>query len=240
MEGRRAVKEALLAGRAVDRLYVLSSAEGMGPLVKLAKDAGAVVIECDRPRLDALSETGAHQGVLATMAARAYAQPEDILARAEALGQPLFLVVCDGVEDERNLGAIIRCAEAAGAHGVVIPKRRSAGLSAVTAKASAGAVEHLPVARVPGIPAFLRWLKERQIWVYGTAASAAQTVFDTNFSGGTAIVLGSEGYGLARLTADMCDVLVSIPQWGRVGSLNVSAAAAIVLYQVALGRARGR
>ncbi len=233
IEGRRAVREALAAGRTLDRLYILSGGEGLGELAARAKAAGAVIVECGRQRLDSMSLTKAHQGVIAVAAAHKYADPEDILRRAEGLGEPPFIVVCDCIEDEGNLGAVIRSAEAAGAHGVVIPKRRSAGLSAVTAKASAGAVEHLPVARVPGIPAYLRELKDQNIWIYGTDADADKSVFDADFSGGIAIVVGSEGQGMSRLTAENCDFMLKIPLYGRISSLNVSAAAAVVLCQAA-------
>lgn len=230
VEGRRAVNEALRAGRPVDKLYVLRGGEGLSPLIALAREAGAVVIDCDRVRLDALSRTHAHQGVIASMSAWRYAEVEDILRTAADRGEPPFLVVCDGVEDPGNLGSIIRTAEAAGAHGLIIPKRRSAGLSPLTAKASCGAVEHLPVARTPGIPALLRQLKEKGIWIYGADASGTQSVFSVDFSGGVALVFGSENHGLSRLAAEQCDFLVRIPMRGRVASLGVAAAAAVVIY----------
>lgn len=233
IEGRRAVREALAAGRTLDRLYILSGGQGLGELAGMAKAAGAVIVDCNRQRLDSMSLTKAHQGIIAVTAAHKYAEPEDILRRASERGEPPFIVVCDSVEDEGNLGTIIRSAEAAGAHGLIIPKRRSAGLSAVVAKASAGAVEHLPVARVPGIPAYLRGLKEKNVWIYGTDANAPQSVFDADFSGGVAIVVGSEGQGMSRLTAESCDFMLKIPLYGKISSLNVSAAAAVVLCQVA-------
>lgn len=233
IEGRRAVAEAVKSGRALDRLYVLSGGGGLGGLIDSAREEGAVIVECSRQRLDSMSVTKAHQGVIAVAAAHRYARLEDIFLRAQEKAEPLFVVVCDSVEDEGNLGAIIRSAEVAGAHGVIVPKRRSAGLSAVVAKASAGAVEHLPVARVPGVPACLRILKERNVWIYGTAADAPRTVFETDFSGAVAVVVGSEGRGISRLAAESCDFMVGIPVYGRVESLNVSAAAAVVLCQVA-------
>jgi len=233
VEGRRAVAEALRAGRPVDRLYALKSAEGLEPLVSQARQTGAVVVFCDRDRLDAMSQTRAHQGVIATVAAWDYATVEDMLAAARAKNQPPFLVVCDGVEDPGNLGSIIRTAESAGAHGLVLPKRRSAGLSPLTAKASCGALEYLPVARVPGIPALLRQLKEQNIWIYGADAEGSLSVFEADFNGGIALVFGSESDGLSRLSREQCDFLIHIPMRGHVASLGVAAAAAIVIYAAA-------
>ncbi len=236
VEGRRAVAEALRAGRPVERLLVLKGAEGMGALVAQARQAGAVVSFCDRIRLDTLSQTRNHQGVIATVAAWRYHTVEDMLALAHRKGEPPFLVVCDGVEDPGNLGSILRTAETAGAHGLIVPKRNSAGLSPLTAKASCGALEYLPVARVPGIPTLLRQLKEKNVWIYGAAADGNVSVFDTDFAGGVALVLGSEGEGMARLTQEQCDFLVNIPMRGHVSSLGVAAAAAVMIYAVARGR----
>jgi 23S rRNA (guanosine2251-2'-O)-methyltransferase len=220
-------------------MYVLRRGEGLGALVAQARAAGAVVIFCERAQLDAMSATGAHQGVIASVAAWTYAALEDILDIARAREEAPFLVVCDGVEDPGNLGAILRTAEAAGAHGLVVPKRRSAGLSPLTAKASSGAIEHLPVARVPGVPALLRRLKEENIWIYGAAVGGGD-IFTTDFSGGVALVFGSEGQGLSRLTAEQCDFLLGVPMRGRVASLNVSAAAAVMMYAVVRSRLAGR
>lgn len=234
VEGRRTVAEVLRAGRPIDKLYVLTSAKGLGELIGQARESGAVIVECDKIRLDRLSQTGTHQGVIATVAAYAYSEMDDIFARAG--DEPLLIVVCDGIQDEHNLGAVIRTAEAVGAHGVVIPKRRSAGLSAVTARASAGAVEHLPVARVPGIPSLLRELKEKGIWIYGAAGEAAADAFNTDFILPAALVLGNEEEGLHRLTRELCDMLVALPMRGRTASLNVSCAAAVLLYRMRFGR----
>ncbi|MCL2030383.1 MAG: 23S rRNA (guanosine(2251)-2'-O)-methyltransferase RlmB [Oscillospiraceae bacterium] len=231
VEGRRAVAEALRAGHPPDKVYALKGAEGLGALLGQARAKGAVIVECDRRRLDAMAQTANHQGVIALLAPVSYAETDDLFRLAEERGEPPLLVVCDGVEDEGNLGAVIRSAEAAGAHGVIVPKRRSAGLSPVTVRASAGAAEHLPVARVPGVPACLRALKERGVWLYGADAAGDRSLFDADLSGPSAIIVGAEGRGLSRLTAESCDFLVSIPMRGKVGSLNVSAAAAVMLYQ---------
>ena len=190
-----------------------------------------MVIPVDRRKLDGMSVTHAHQGIIALAAARPYATLDDIFALAESRGEAPLIVVCDELSDPHNLGAIIRSAECAGAHGVVIPKRRSAGLTPVVAKASAGAVEYLPVARVPNIPSALKELQTRGVWVYGTAADGGQALFDADFQGPAAIVIGNEGAGMGRLVRQTCDVLVRIPMRGRISSLNASAAAAILLYE---------
>jgi 23S rRNA (guanosine2251-2'-O)-methyltransferase len=206
----------------------------LGELKDLAKDGGAVIVERDRQFLDRLSQTGTHQGVIATAAAYHYGGMDDILAKAA--GGKLFIVVCDEVQDEGNLGAIIRTAEAAGAHGVVIPKRRSAGLSAVTARASAGAAEHIPVVRVSGISSFLRELREMGVWVYGASGGAAENAFETDLELPAALVFGNEETGLRRLTRELCDKLVALPMSGKTASLNVSCAAAVLIYRVKYGR----
>ena len=177
------------------------------------------------------TSTHSHQGVIAVAAAAAYATLEDLLDRAAGRGEPPLLVICDEISDPHNLGAIIRTAECAGAHGVIIPKRRSAGLTAVTAKTSAGAVSYLPVARVPNLPAALKELKKRGIWIFGTAADGAVPLYGADLRSPAAIVIGSEGDGMGRLVRESCDFLVSIPMKGSISSLNASAAAAILLYE---------
>ena len=233
IEGRNAVAEAIRSGVSIDKLYI-AKGETDRTLARLAADAkltGAVVVETDRRKLDAMSLTHSHQGIIAIAAVRAYAEVEDILGIAEARGERPLLVVCDEISDPHNLGAIIRTAECAGAHGVIIPKRRSAGLTAVVAKTSAGAVAHVPVARVPNIPALLKDLKKQGVWVFGTAADGTTALYDADLKGPAAIVIGSEGDGMTRLAAENCDFLVSIPMRGKLNSLNASAAAAILLYE---------
>ena len=233
IEGRNAVTEALRAGTALDKLYIArgETDHTLGRIAAQARKSGVVVVECDRRKLDAMSETHSHQGVIAVAAAQAYAAVEDILQRAADRGEPPLVVVCDEISDPHNLGAIIRTAECAGAHGVIIPKRRSAGLTAVTAKTSAGAVSYLPVARVPNLPAALKELKKRGIWIFGTAADGAVPLYEADLRSPAAIVIGSEGDGMGRLVREGCDFLVSIPMKGRISSLNASAAAAILLYE---------
>ena len=203
----------------------------LGRIAAAARKSGVVVVEADRRKLDAMSVTHSHQGVIALAAAQAYASVEDILQKAAERGEPPLLVVCDEISDPHNLGAIIRTAECAGAHGVIIPKRRSAGLTAVVAKTSAGAVSYMPVARVPNIPALLKDLKKQGIWVFGTAAGGSVALYEADLRGPAAIVIGSEGDGMGRLVGENCDFQVSIPMKGRINSLNASAAAAILLYE---------
>ena len=234
IEGRNAVLEALRAGRALDKVYIArgETDKAMAHIAGLARERGVSVSDCDRRKLDAMSVTKAHQGVIAVCAVREYASLDDILALAESRGEAPFVVVCDEISDPHNLGAIIRSAECVGAHGVVIPRRRSAGLTAVVGKTSAGAAEHLPVARVANISAALQELKDRGLWVYGAAAEGSSPMWETDLTGPLALVIGSEGEGLGRLVRERCDFLVSIPLRGKVGSLNASTAAAVLMYEV--------
>ena len=233
IEGRNAVIEALRVGAAIDKIYIArgETDKTLGHIASKARDAGIVVVEADRRKLDGMSRTHAHQGVIALAAVREYATVESILAAAAEKGEPPLLVVCDEISDPHNLGAILRTAECAGAHGVIIPKRRSAGLTAVVAKTSAGAVSYMPVARVANIPSLLKDLKQRGVWVFGTAADGTTALYGADLKGPAAIVIGSEGSGMTRLVSETCDFLVSIPMKGRISSLNAAAAAAILLYE---------
>ncbi len=234
IEGRNAVIEALRAGRSIDKIYLARGDvdKTLGHIASKAREKGVVVVECDRRKLDFMSRTHAHQGVIALCAVRDTCSIDDIFAIAEERGEPPFVVVCDEISDPHNLGAIIRSAECAGAHGVIIPKRRSAGLTAIVDKASAGAAEHMAVARVANLPAALQELKKRGLWVYGTAADGQSELWKTDFSGAVALVIGSEGDGMGRLVRECCDFIVSLPMRGQINSLNASAAAAIVMYEV--------
>ena len=233
IEGRNAVIEALRAGTAIDKIYLQKGEtdKTLGHIASKARSAGAVVVEADRRKLDAMSRTHAHQGVIALSSVREYASVEDILQAARDKGEAPLLVVCDELSDPHNLGAVIRTAECAGAHGVIIPKRRSAGLTAIVAKTSAGAVSYLPVARVPNIPSLLKDLQKRGLWIFGTAAGGTTALYDADLRSPAAIVIGSEGDGMGRLVREGCDFLVSIPMRGKLSSLNASAAAAILLYE---------
>ena len=233
IEGRNAVTEALRSGRTVNKVYLVDgdTDRALGRLAAMAKEAGAVVVRIDRRKLNEMSQTGAHQGVIASVAVHDYATIDDILAAAEAKGEMPLIVLCDELSDPHNLGAILRTAECAGAHGVIIPKRRSVGLTAVVGKASAGAVEYMPVARVSNLTAAIRELKQRGVWIFGTAADGAVPLYSADLKGPAAIVIGNEGVGMSRIVADNCDFKVSIPMKGRISSLNASAAAAILLYE---------
>ncbi len=233
LEGRNAVNEALKAGRTIDKLYIASGEtdKALSRLAAIARQAGATVVECDRRKLDQMSQTGAHQGVIAQAAVHAYSTIDDMLQLAQERGEQPLLILCDELTDPHNLGAIIRTAECAGAHGVIIPKRRNVGLTAVVGKASAGAVEYMPVARVSNLAQTIESLKKQGIWVYGTAADGSSTLYQADLKGPTAIVIGSEGTGMSRLVSESCDVLVRIPMKGRISSLNASNAASILPYE---------
>ena len=233
IEGRNAVIEALRTETAIDKIYLAKGEtdKTLGHIASKARAAGIVVVEADRRKLDNMSRTHAHQGVIALAAVREYVTVDSILAAAAEKGEAPLLVVCDEISDPHNLGAILRTAECAGAHGVVIPKRRSAGLTAIVAKTSAGAVSYMPVARVPNIPALLKELKKQGVWVFGTAADGTTNLYDADLKGPAAIIIGSEGDGMTRLATENCDFLVSIPMRGKLNSLNASAAAAILLYE---------
>ena len=241
IEGRNAVTDAIRAGVAIDKIYLLKG-EGdsaLGHIASAAREQGVVVVNTDRRKLDAMSRTHAHQGVIALAAVREYASVDDILAAAQAKNEPPLIVVCDELSDPHNLGAVIRTADAAGAHGVIIPPRRAAGLTAVVGKTSAGAVAHVPGARVPNLPALLKELKEAGVWVFGTAAEGTSTLYQADLKGPAAIVIGSEGDGMGRLVRENCDFIVSIPMRGKINSLNASAAAAVLLYEAVRQRTGG-
>ena len=233
LEGRNAVTEALSAGRTIDKLFVADgdTDRALARICAMAKQAGTVVVPTDRRKLDYMSATGAHQGVIAMVAAHDYASIDDILKKAQDAGEPPLIVICDELSDPHNLGAIIRTAECAGAHGIIIPKRRSVGLTAVVGKASAGALEYMPVARVSNITAAIDTLKKAGVWVYGTAAEGDTTLYKADLKSAAAIVIGNEGEGMSRLVSERCDFKVSIPMKGSISSLNASAAAAIMLYE---------
>ena len=233
IEGRNAVIEALRSGENIDKIYLAKGEtdKTLGHIASRAREKGIVVVEADRRKLYGMSRTHAHQGVIALAAMREYVSVQSLLSAAAAKGEPALLVVCDEISDPHNLGAILRTAECAGAHGVIIPKRRSAGLTAIVGKTSAGAVSYMPVARVANLPATLEELKKQGVWIYGTAADGTTDLYEADLKGPAAIVIGSEGNGMGRLVREKCDFLVSIPMKGHISSLNASAAAAILLYE---------
>ena len=225
IEGRNAVIEAIRAGRAIDKIYCAKgdTDNTLGFIASTARKAGIVVVNCDKRKLDFMSVTKAHQGVIAVCSVKSYCSLEDILDLAKERNEDPFVIICDEISDPHNMGAIIRTAECAGAHGVIIPKRRSAGATTIVDKSSAGAAEHMLIARVPNITSAIKELKDRGLWIYGAAPGGSSNI---------ALVVGSEGNGIGRLVRDNCDFIVEIPMFGQIDSLNASVAASILMYEV--------
>lgn len=230
--GRNPVMEALKAGREMDKILVAKGAEGsIVKIIAMAKDNGVPVIYSEKVGLDRISGGKAHQGVAAYMPAHEYVEVEDILDIAKERGEDPFIIILDNIEDPHNLGAIMRTAETAGAHGIIIPKRRAVGLTETVAKASAGAIEYMPVAKVVNIAQTIDSLKERGIWV-AACDMGDSMYYDANLTGPMALVVGAEGEGISRLVKEKCDYVVSIPMLGHITSLNASNAAAILIYEI--------
>lgn len=232
--GRNPVKEAYRAGKTIDKLYLIKGEfdPTLNAVRSLAKEARTVISYCDRAMLDKLANGGNHQGVVAAVTDFTYCEVDDIIAKARDKGEPILLVLLDGITDPHNLGAIIRSAECFGASGIVIPKHRSVSVNDTVVKVACGATEYVPIARVTNINDVIRQLKSQNIWVYATDFDG-QTPKSANLSGDVAIVIGSEGEGIHRLTKELCDGTLTIPQYGNVNSLNASVAAGIVLYEIA-------
>lgn len=229
--GRNSVLELLKSGREIDCIYI-AKGELKGSIAKInavAKDKGIPIKEVNDIKLDTLTAFANHQGVAAVTAAYEYSTVDDILAKAG--DEPPFIVICDEIEDPHNLGAIIRTAEAAGVHGIIIPKRRGVGLTSIVAKTSVGAAEYMPVARVSNLAATIDELKKKNIWIYAADMDGSNWC-ETDFSGGVALVVGSEGNGVSRLIKEKCDFIVSLPMNGKINSLNASVAAGIVMYEI--------
>lgn len=235
--GRNAVLEALKQNDKIDTVYYTKGQAGgsITKILAMARELGYPVKETSPQKMDVLSGGVNHQGVLLTLSAVQYAELSDLLAIAAQKGEPPFLIIADEIEDPHNLGALIRTAETAGAHGIIIPKRRGVGLTASVYKASAGAAAHLPVARVTNLAAAVDTLKEAGIWIYGCDMEG-QNWCETDFSGGVALVVGSEGKGMGRLLKSKCDVMISLPMRGQISSLNASVAGGIMMYEVARQR----
>lgn len=229
--GRHPVLEAIRSGRTIHKLLFSESAQGIGPVIAEARSAGIVVQQVDKRKLDQAAPGVRHQGLVALAAERAYAGLDELFAAAAASGESPLFVLLDEIEDPHNLGSILRTVDCAGAHGVIIPKRRSAGLTATVAKTSAGAIEHVPVARVTNLAQTIDELKERGVWIAGADASADQTVYSADLKLPLGIVIGNEGKGLGRLVREQCDFLVKLPMFGRINSLNASVAASLLLYE---------
>ena len=233
IEGRNAVLEAFRSGKTIDRLFVLDGCQD-GPvrtIVREAKKHDTIVNFVPKERLDSMSETGHHQGVMAYAAAYEYAEVEDILKIAEEKGEPPFLFLLDGIEDPHNLGAIIRTANLAGAHGVIIPKRRAVGLTATVARTSAGALNYTPVAKVTNMAATIEDLKKRGIW-FVCADMGGESMYRLNLTGPIGLVIGNEGEGVSRLVKEKCDMIASIPMKGDIDSLNASVATDVLAYEI--------
>ncbi|MCR5523743.1 MAG: 23S rRNA (guanosine(2251)-2'-O)-methyltransferase RlmB [Clostridia bacterium] len=231
--GRNPVSEALKSGREIDTLFVLAGdrSGSVGVIIAKAAEKGVVIKEINRNKLDLMCGGANHQGVAARAAAHTYADVSDILDAAREKGEDPFVIICDDIEDPHNLGAIIRTADACGAHGVIIPKRHGASLTYAVGKASAGAIEYVPVARVPNLSAVIDELKEKGFWIYGADMNGTRWD-EQDYSGAVALVIGSEGRGISRLVREKCDFIISLPMRGNVNSLNASVAAGILMYEV--------
>ena len=232
--GRNAVRELLKSGRAVDKLFV-QKGEREGSIVVLiaqARERKIPIVECDRVRLDKISGAAAHQGIVAMAAEKEYCSVEDILQIAHDRGERPFIVIADGITDPHNLGALIRCAEGVGAHGLIIPKRRAVGLTPVVTKSSCGAIEHLAVAKVANLSSAIQKLKDAGVWIFA-AEAGGEPYYETDFRCPVALVLGSEGDGVSHIIRENADYITSIPMYGQVNSFNVSTAAAVILSEIA-------
>ncbi|MEC0094007.1 23S rRNA (guanosine(2251)-2'-O)-methyltransferase RlmB [Paenibacillus macquariensis] len=233
--GKHSVTEALRSGRSINKIWISENAQKhlTLPIIAEAKKRGVVIQQVDKRKLDSLVPDVQHQGVVAQVAPYEYAEVDDIIAIAEQKGEKPFLILLDEIEDPHNLGSILRTADCTGAHGVIIPKRRSAQVTATVSKTSAGAVEYVPVAQVTNLGQTIDKLKEMGVWVVGTDVEAVQEIYETDvFEGPVAVVIGNEGTGMGRLIKEKCDVLVKLPMAGRINSLNASVAAGVVMYEV--------
>ena len=238
IEGRNSVMEALRSGRTIDKILV-QKGDKQGSIIKIlkmAKDAGIAISYVEKAKLDSLSSTKAHQGIVAYVAAKDYVSLKDIVSIAKEKGENPFIIICDEITDPHNLGSIIRTANAAGAHGVVISKHNAVGLNSIVSKTSAGAVEFTPVAKVSSIAKAVDALKKENVWVVGADMDGTETIYEHDFSGGCAIVIGNEGKGISHLVKQNCDFIVNIPMYGKISSLNASVAGALMIYEVVRSR----
>ena len=235
--GRNAIRELLKTEKDVDKIYVQRGGlEGaVKAILAMAAEKKIPILEVDKAKLDFLSEKGAHQGIIAVTAEHNYATLEQVMEYADSKGENPFIVICDGIEDPHNLGAVIRSAECSGVHGVIIPKRRAVGLTHVVAKSSAGALEHMRVVKVTNLASTVEQLKKLGFWIYA-ADMGGENYFQVDYSGSVAVVFGSEGFGISRIVKEKSDFVVSIPMHGEVNSMNVSCAAAVILTEVSKQR----
>jgi len=234
LEGRNSVLEAIRSDRTINKILVSKGEKegSINKIIALARDKGIIVQETDRTSLDKISTTHAHQGVIAFVAVKDYVEVEDILEIAKSKSEAPFIIILDRITDPYNLGSILRTANAVGAHGIVIPKRRAIGLTAAVSKASAGAIEYVPVARVTNIGQTIDYLKEQNLWVVGTDQSGEKSFYDIDLKGSIALVIGSEGEGMGKLISEKCDFIVNLPMKGQISSLNAAVAGAIVMYEI--------
>lgn len=234
VEGRNSVTELLKSGKDINKLYVQKGEKhgSINEIIKLAKQNKVVITELDRTKLDQMSESHNHQGVIAIVPPYEYCDVDEILEYAKSKNESPFILILDGIEDPHNLGSIIRTAECSGVHGIIIPKRRSVQVNATVNKTSAGAAQYVKVARVNNLTETIKYLKENDVWIYGTDIEGKCYYNEQKYNGGVAIVIGSEGFGMSRLVKENCDFLVKIPMVGKINSLNASVSAGILMYEV--------
>lgn len=241
LEGRNPCLEALKSGRPINKIFILKGEKegSLRQIISIAKERGIVVQEVDRQALDRMAATRAHQGVIALVAAKEYVDVDYILRIAEDKGEPPFIIILDEITDPQNFGSILRTAESVGVHGIIIPKRRSVSLDSVVAKASAGAVEYVPVARVSNLNSTIEYLKKCGVWIIGTEMKSGTVFYKADLSGSIALVIGSEGAGIGRLIKEKCDIMVNIPMKGSISSLNAAVAGSVILYEIFKQREAG-
>ena len=241
IEGRNAVIEALRSGINIDKVFIAKGEidSTLKHIAGTARSSGAVVVEADKRKLDSMSQTGSHQGVIAVAAFAEYVTIDDILNTARKKNEKPLIVICDEISDPHNLGAIIRTCEATGAHGIIIPKRRSAGINATVTKASSGAVFHMAIARVTNITSAIKELKKAGVWIFAAVMDGDTELWESDFTEATALVIGSEGTGISRLVLENCDHKVKIPMSGKLSSLNASVSAAVLLFEAVRQRKQG-
>lgn len=234
VEGRNSVLELLDSGKDINKIFIAKGERhgSINKIIAIAKERGVVTVEVDKRKLDELSASRNHQGVIATVPPFEYCEVEDILEEAKKREEVPFIIILDGIEDPHNLGSIIRTAETAGVHGIIIPKRRAASVNSIVNKVSAGAVEHMKIARVNNINETIKYLKENDIWVCGTDMDTNTVYYEQDMTMPIALVIGSEGFGMSRLVKENCDFLVKIPMKGKITSLNASVSAGIVIYEI--------
>jgi len=234
IEGRNSVLELLETGKDINKIFIEKGEKrgSINKIIGIAKDRKVVIVEIEKTKLNQMAQTDNHQGVIAIVPPFDYCEVEDILNEAKRKNEKPFIMILDGIEDPHNLGSIIRTAETAGVHGIIIPKRRACMVNSTVYKVASGAVEHMKIARVNNITDTINYLKENDIWIYGTEMEAKKYYYNENLTGAVAIVIGSEGFGMSRLVKENCDVLLKIPMKGTITSLNASVSAGIIMYEV--------